>query len=232
MALSPAEAADFQSSVLRRKAFNPQAVPDKWLKCLQRAIYDWAHATGRVWALRFRQYRLRARLAEPPPFPSKAPQHPFPARGMLSSVERFTRMAHHMPGTSVTAFHALKRTLWPWGRPIGNKSSGKLSAGPSGARRKPGTSSAPRSSGGRSNGAAAAPPRDVSEIPLDSKALLNPRETLSALYLSRQRLQGHSYRIRDDPDRWAHFQRYLGLLPRHAPPARGDYVQPRHLWEV
>ena len=34
------------------------------------------------------------------------------------------------------------------------------------------------------------------------------------------------------PDRWAHFQRYLGLLPQHAPPARGDYAQPRHLWEV
>ena len=54
VALSPAETAAFQSSVLCRKAFNPQAVPDKWLKCLQRAIYEWAHATGRVRALRFR----------------------------------------------------------------------------------------------------------------------------------------------------------------------------------
>ena len=43
------------------------------------------------------------------------------------------------------------------------------------------------------------PPRDISEIPLDSKALLNPRETLSTLYASRMQLQGHSYRIRDDP---------------------------------
>ena len=77
-----------------------------------------------------------------------------------------------------------------------------------------------------------APPRDICEIPLDCKALLNPRETLSALYLSRQRLQGHSYCIRDDADRWAHFQRYLGLLPQHAPPARGNYVQRRHLSEV
>ena len=76
------------------------------------------------------------------------------------------------------------------------------------------------------------PPRDVSEIPLDSKALLDPRETLSALYLSRKRLQGHGYRIRDDPDRWAYFQRYLRLLPRHAQLARGDYVESRHLWEV
>ena len=32
------------------------------------------------------------------------------------------------------------------------------------------------------------PPRDIAEIPLDSKALLNPRETVSALYVSRQRL--------------------------------------------
>ena len=77
-----------------------------------------------------------------------------------------------------------------------------------------------------------APPRDISEIPLDSKGLLNPRETLSALYLSCMRLQGHSYRIRDDPERWAHFQRYLERLPRHAPPTRDAYVQPRHLWEV
>ena len=77
-----------------------------------------------------------------------------------------------------------------------------------------------------------APPRDISKIPLDNKALLNPRETLSALYASRMRLQGHSYRIRDDPVRWAHFKRYLELLPQHAPPARVDYVQPRHLREV
>ena len=27
-------------------------------------------------------------------------------------------------------------------------------------------------------------------------------------------------------------QQYLGLLSQHAPPARPDYVQPRHLWEV
>ena len=68
------------------------------------------------------------------------------------------------------------------------------------------------------------PPRDISAILVDSKALLNPRETLCALYLSRLRLQGHGYRIRDDPDRWAHFHKYLGLLPQHALPARGYYV--------
>ena len=54
------------------------------------------------------------------------------------------------------------------------------------------------------------------------------RPSTTPLYLSRQRLQGHTYRIRDNPDR----QRYLGLLLRHAPLARGEYVQPRHLWEV
>ena len=32
--------------------------------------------------------------------------------------------------------------------------------------------------------------------------------------------------------RWAHFQRYLNLLPQHAPPARHNYAKPRHLWEV
>ena len=76
------------------------------------------------------------------------------------------------------------------------------------------------------------PPRDIAEIPLDCKALLNPRETLLALYVSRMRLQGHKYRIRDDPIHWAHFRRYLHLLPHHAPPASTNYVQPRHLWEV
>ena len=62
--------------------------------------------------------------------------------------------------------------------------------------------------------------------------LLNTRETLSALYVSRMRLQGHRHRIRDDPIRWAPFRRYLQLLPQHALPARTNYVQPRHLWEV
>ena len=72
VALSPAETADFQSSVLRRRAVDPQLAPDRWLKGLQRAIYDWAHATGMVRALRFRHYRLRARPAEQAP-PLRAP---------------------------------------------------------------------------------------------------------------------------------------------------------------
>ena len=55
---------------------------------------------------------------------------------------------------------------------------------------------------------------------------------MSTLYTRRMRVQGHKYRTRDDPVHWAHFQRYLHLLPQHAPPARYDYVQPRHLWEV
>ena len=53
---------------------------------------------------------------------------------------------------------------------------------------------------------------------MDSKALLNPKETLSALHVSRMRLHGHRYHIRDDPIRWAHFQRYLQLLPQHTLP--------------
>ena len=75
-------------------------------------------------------------------------------------------------------------------------------------------------------------PRDISEIPLDSKALPNPSETLCACYLSRMRLQRRSYRIRDDPELWARFKRHLELLPQHTPPARAAYVEPRHLWEV
>ena len=54
------------------------------------------------------------------------------------------------------------------------------------------------------------PPQDISEIPLD-------RETLSALYASQMRLQGHSYRIGNDPVRWAHYKQYLELLLKHAP---------------
>ena len=51
------------------------------------------------------------------------------------------------------------------------------------------------------------PPRAISEIALDSKALVNTRETVSALNASRMRLLGHSYRIRDDPVWWANFNR-------------------------
>ena len=35
-----------------------------------------------------------------------------------------------------------------------------------------------------------------------------------------------------DPGQPRTVERYLELLPQHAPPARIDYVQPRHLWEV
>ena len=76
------------------------------------------------------------------------------------------------------------------------------------------------------------PPQDISEIPLDNKALLNPRETLSALYASRMRLQGRTYRIPDQPVPWAHIGQYFELLPKHAPWTTTDYVEPRHLWEV
>ena len=212
VALSPAETADFQGSMLRRRAVNPQLAPNRWLKGLQRAIYDLAHATGRVRALRFRQYRLRARPAEQAP-PSRAPQQPFPARSMLPSLGRFTVTAQSILGTSVTAGHALKRSLVALGEAQRQQSLRGVKR--RALRRRQETRNLKRTPEQwrevqrRSRG----PPRDISEIPLDSKALLNPRETLSALYLSRLRLQGHSYRIRDDPDRWAHFQKYLGLLP-------------------
>ena len=140
--------------------------------------------------------------------------------------------AQSILGTSVTAGHALKRSLVALGEAQRQQSLRGVKR--RALRRKQETLNLKRTPEQwrevqrRSRG----PPRDVSEIPLDSKALLNPRETLSALYLSRLRLQGHNCRIRDDPDRWAHFQRYLGLLPHHAPPARANYVQPRHLREV
>ena len=231
VALFPADTADFHNSVLRRRAVDPQLAPNRWLKGPQRAIYDWAHATGRVRALRFRQYRLKTRPAERAP-PSRAPQQPFPSRSMLPTVGRFTVMAQSILGTSVTAGHALKRSLVALKEAQRQHSLSGVKR--RALRRKQETLNLKRTPEQwrevqrRSRG----PPRDVSEIALDSKALLNPKETLSALYLSRLRLQGHSYRIGDDPDRWAHFQGYLGLLPQHAPPARGDYVQPRHLWEV
>ena len=231
VALSPADTADFQGSVLRRRAEDPQLAPNRWLKGLQRAIYDWAHAAGRVRALHFRHYRLRARPAEQAP-PSKAPQQPFPARSMLPSVGRFTVTAQNVLGTSVTAGHTLKRSLVALGEAQRQQSlrgiERRVLRRVQETRNLKHTPKQWREVQRRSRG----PPRDISEIPLDSKALLNPMETLSALYLSRLRLQGHSHRIRDDPDRWAHFQKYLGLLLQHAPPARGDYVQPHHLWEV
>ena len=69
VALSLADTANFQDSVLCREAVDPQLAPNRWLKGVQRAIYNWAHATGRVRALRFGQYRLQTRPAErAPPF--------------------------------------------------------------------------------------------------------------------------------------------------------------------
>ena len=50
-------------------------------------------------------------------------------------------------------------------------------------------------------------PGDISEIPLDSKAVVSPTETLSALYARRMRRQGHNYRIQDDSVQCAPFQR-------------------------
>ena len=54
VALSPVDTADLQSSVLRRRDMDPQLAPTRCLEGLQRAIYDRAHAAGRVRALRFR----------------------------------------------------------------------------------------------------------------------------------------------------------------------------------
>ena len=203
MALSPADTADFQRSVLRRRAVDPQLAPDRWLKGFQRAIYDWAHATGRVRALRFRHYRLRARPAEQGP-PPRAPQQPFPARSMLPSVGRFTVTAQNILGTSVTAGHALKRSLV--GLREARRQQSLWAIKRTVLRRVQETRNLKRSPEQwrevqrRSRG----PPRDISAIPQDSNAFLNPRQMPSALYLPLLRLQGHSSPIRDDPDRWAH----------------------------
>ena len=56
VAQSPADTADFRGSVLRRRVLDPQLAPDRWLKGLQRAIFDWAHATRGVQPPRFPNY--------------------------------------------------------------------------------------------------------------------------------------------------------------------------------
>ena len=148
---------------------------------------DWAHAAGRVRALRFRHYCRRARPAEQAPA-SKSPPPPFPSRSMLPSVERFTATAHNMLGNSVAVGHAFKRSLVALGEAQRQQSLRDLkrralrcTQDTRNLRRTP---EQRREVQRRSR----APPRDISEIPLDNKALQNSRETLSALYASRMRL--------------------------------------------
>ena len=76
------------------------------------------------------------------------------------------------------------------------------------------------------------PPKHINEVPVANMLLLNPREILASLRQSRECLQGHSYRIQDDPMRWRVFQTCLHLLPKAPPRALGEYVQPRHLYQV
>ena len=197
--------------MLRRRDIDPWLAPTRWLKGLQGAIYDLAHPTGRVRALRFRHYCLRTRPADrpPPPPPLKIPQPPFLARSMLPSVGRFTATAQSMLGNPAAVEHALKRSLTALGEAQRQQSLREIKRRAQETRNLRRTPEQWREVQRRSR----SPLRDISEIPLDSKALLNPRETVSALYASRMRLQGHSYRIRDDPVRWAHFKQYLELLP-------------------
>ena len=231
MALSPADTADFQSSVLRTTDVDPPFAPSRWQKGLQRAIYDWAYTAGRVWALRFRDYRLRARPTERAPL-LKSPEPPFPARSTHPSVGCFTATAQNFLGNCVALGHALKRSLVVLREAQRQQSFQDIK------RRAPRrtkethtllrTAECWRVVQRHSRG----PPRDISEIPLDNKTLLNAKETLCALHASRIRLKGHIYRTRDDPEWWAPFKLYLDLLPQHAPWAREASVQPRHLSKV
>ena len=148
---------------------------------------------------------------------------------MLPSIGRFTTVAPSMLGNSVAVGQADSRgggggsTLV---EPPGYQVPGPLNV--------PGDPEPLAQPGVVARGPTGQPrtPRDVAEIPLESKVLINPMETLSALYVSRMLLHGHRYRIGDDRIRWAHFQHYLQLLPQHTPPTRTNFVKPRHLWEV
>ena len=165
-------------------------------------------AASLVRAPDFRHYRLRSHPSERAS-PSRSPQLPFPARGMLPSVGRFTAAARNMLGNTVAVGHALKRSLVALVEAQRQQSLREIkhrtlrwSQETRNLRRTPEQWKEVQR---RSRG----PPRDIVEIPLDSKALLNPTQTLSALYVSRMRLQGHRYRIRDDPIHWARFHGYL-----------------------
>ena len=127
-----------------------------------------------------------ARRHAPPP--SKSPQPPFPARSMLPSVGCFTATAQSILGNSVAVGHALRRSLVALGeakrqqilREIERRALRRTQE----TRNLRCTPEHRREVQRLSRG----PPRDISKIPLDSKALLNPRETLSALYANRMRL--------------------------------------------
>ena len=88
---------------------------------------------------------------------------------------RFTATGHSMLGNSVAVGHALKRSLVALGESQRQQSLREI--------KRPNLRRTPeqwREVQRRSRG----PSRDTSEIPLDSKALSNPIETLSALYAS------------------------------------------------
>ena len=76
------------------------------------------------------------------------------------------------------------------------------------------------------------PPRDIAEILLDNKALLDPKETPIYVYVTHIWFHGHRYCIGDDPVRWADFKNYLHLLREQGTPSRKDYIHPRDLCKV
>ena len=130
---------------------------------------------------------------------------PFPVRSTIPLVVRFTAVAQSMLGGSVSVGHALKRSLVALGEAQSEQGlkeirrwSLRCSQETKDLRRTP---EQWREVQRRSWG----PPHDIAEIPLANKPLLDLKETLSALYMSRMRLQGHRHRIRDDPVRWALF---------------------------
>ena len=141
VALSPADTADFQSSVLRKRDIDSQLGPTLWLKGLQRAIYDWAHAVRKVWALRFRHPASgHARQIRPPP---RSPLAAFPGAQYAPLRGKFYADSQSMLGNSVAAGHALKQSLVELGEAQRQLASKILSAGRPGAHKRHATSGAP-----------------------------------------------------------------------------------------
>ena len=157
--------------------------------------------------------------------PSKYPHFPFPTHNMLPSEERLPATAQSMP-------HTLKGSLVALGHAQRHQSLPEIMHRP--LRRSRETRNLLRTTEQwkEVQRCSRGPPHNIAQVPLDNKALLNPSETLPALYVSRFLLQGPWYPNRGDPIRWAHLWRFVELLLQDALPAGTNYIRPRHLWEM
>jgi hypothetical protein len=207
--LTREETQSYWEDLAKREQPDPEMWPAEWLNQLQKAMHDWAEKNGHLeWKkVRPDPPQMAERWVEGEEYYNKRGG----VKDMLPDEDKLEEEMMALTGVPGQTIDDAKRSLAKMEREAVRQSEAYRVAR---ARKKreyqmelhreaevwTGVKEATRSW------------NTVGEMPLEGRVMMSKMEALMQIYNDRMELQGERYRVREDPEAWRIFQKYMALV--------------------